>query len=202
MLDEFVDMGYGRLSMETVAKRAGVGKSALYRRWRSKHEMISAVVSEFGVSRAPEPDTGTLRGDLRESVQAGYDWLTHPRFARILPDLIAEGARDPEPAEDMRSSIGGPRRELARPLFERAVKRGELPADTDVELGLDLLAAPIYGRLVVRREPPDPQFLDGSSSTCSARSTPAPGTDYARSGSPATRSMRAPRRLRFSTKCG
>ncbi|MEW2507114.1 MULTISPECIES: TetR/AcrR family transcriptional regulator [unclassified Amycolatopsis] len=160
VLDELAEVGYGRLSMEAVAKRAGVGKSALYRRWRSKQEMISAVVSEFSVSRAPTPDTGSLRGDLRESMQAVYDWLTHPRFARILPDLIAEGARDPEPADDLRTRIGGPRRDAARPLFERAIKRGELPAGIDVELAMDLLAAPIYWRLVVRREPPGPDFLD------------------------------------------
>ncbi|WP_326565739.1 TetR/AcrR family transcriptional regulator [Amycolatopsis rhabdoformis] len=160
VLDELAAVGYGRLSMEAVAKRAGVGKSALYRRWRSKDEMISAVVAEFSVSQASAPDTGTLRGDLLELQRAVHAWLTHPRFARILPDLVAEGARNPDPAENLRSAIGGPRRDVAKRVFERAVTRGELPADADVELALDLLAGPMYWRLVVRREPSGPEFLE------------------------------------------
>ncbi|WP_239154459.1 TetR/AcrR family transcriptional regulator [Amycolatopsis sp. FDAARGOS 1241] len=160
VLDELAAVGYGRLAMEAVAKRAGVGKSALYRRWPSKDAMISAVVAEFSVSRATAPDTGSLRGDLIELQQAVHDRLTHPRFSRILPDLIAEGARNPGPAEEIRSAIGGPRREVARRLFDRALGRGELPAGTDVELALDLLAGPSYWRLVVRREPPGPEFVE------------------------------------------
>ncbi|MGW4486488.1 TetR-like C-terminal domain-containing protein [Amycolatopsis sp. NPDC004368] len=133
---------------------------ALYRRWRSKDEMISAVVAEFSVSRASAPDTGTLRGDLLEMQQAVQDWLTHPRFARILPDLVAEGARNPGPAENLRAAIGGPRRDIARSVFDRAIARGEVPAGADVELAMDLLAGPLYWRLIVRREPPGPEFLE------------------------------------------
>jgi AcrR family transcriptional regulator len=160
VLHELAEQGYGRLSMEAVAKRAGVGKSALYRRWPSKHEMITAVVAEFSVSRAVLEDTGSLRGDLRVTMRAVLEWLTHPLFSRILPDLVAEGARNPEMAESARTSIGGPRRELAEVMLRRAIDRGELPADTDVELALDTLAAPIYWRLVVRRAPAEPDYLD------------------------------------------
>src|SRR3954454_12051409 len=62
---ELAEQGYGRLSMEAVAKRAGVGKSALYRRWASKDHMIASVVTEFSVTRAADVNTGSLRGDLR-----------------------------------------------------------------------------------------------------------------------------------------
>ncbi|WP_328644658.1 TetR/AcrR family transcriptional regulator [Amycolatopsis sp. NBC_00348] len=160
VLHELAEQGYGRLSMEAVAKRAGVGKSALYRRWTSKHEMITAVVAEFSVSRAVLEDTGSLRGDLRVTLQAMIDWLTHPVFSRILPDLIAEGARNPEMAESARTSIGGPRRDRAEVMLRRAMDRGELPADLDVEMGMDVLGAPIYWRMVVRRAPVEPDYLD------------------------------------------
>ncbi|WP_326944129.1 TetR/AcrR family transcriptional regulator [Amycolatopsis sp. NBC_01307] len=160
VLHELAEQGYGRLSMEAVAKRAGVGKSALYRRWTSKHEMITAVVAEFSVSRAVLEDTGSLRGDLRVTLQAMIDWLTHPVFSRILPDLVAEGARNPEMAESARTSIGGPRRDRAEVMLRRALDRGELRADLDVEMAMDVLGAPIYWRMVVRRAPVEPDYLD------------------------------------------
>ncbi|MFC4607336.1 TetR-like C-terminal domain-containing protein [Streptomyces maoxianensis] len=106
------------------------------------------------------PDTGSLGGDLRASLDALMEWLTHPRFSRILPDLVAETARDPELGEFSKAMIGAPRREVAMEMFQRAIERGELPADTDLELALDLLAAPVYWRLIVRADGAGPDHLD------------------------------------------
>ncbi|MBB2501901.1 TetR/AcrR family transcriptional regulator [Amycolatopsis echigonensis] len=160
VLDELAEVGFGRLSMEAVAKRAGVGKSALYRRWPSKDEMIGAVVAEFSVARAVDPDTGSLRGDLRATLDALYEWITHPRFSRILPGLIAEASRNPEMAAFSREAIGGPRRAISRAVFTRAIERGEIPANTDVELAQDIGAGIIYWRLIVRGVPAGEGYLD------------------------------------------
>lgn len=160
VLDELAETGYGKLSMEAVARRAGVGKSALYRRWPSKQEMVMAVLGDFSLELATAPDTGALRGDLLGLLQALQDWLTHPRFSRILPDLAAEGVRNPEVAEAVRAAIGEPRRALGATVLQRAVDRGELPAGTDLEMALDLVAAPVYWRLSVRRAPAGPDYLE------------------------------------------
>jgi AcrR family transcriptional regulator len=160
VLHELAEQGYGRLSMEAVAKRAGVGKSALYRRWGSKDEMIAAVITEFSVTRAADVDTGSLRGDLRETMQALIGWLTHPLFSRILPDLIAEDMRNPERSRSTRESIGRSRREVGEVMLRRAIARGELPEDLDLEMALDVLAAPIYWRLVVRQAEAEPDYVD------------------------------------------
>jgi AcrR family transcriptional regulator len=160
VLDELADTGYGRLSMEAVARRAGVGKSALYRRWPSKQEMVMAVLADFSLELATAPDTGSLRDDLVGILRALMDWLTHPRFSRILPDLAAEGVRNPEVAEAVRTAIGEPRRAVGAAMLRRAVERGELPADTDLEMALDLIAAPVYWRLSVRQAPAEPGYLD------------------------------------------
>ncbi|ONI83377.1 TetR family transcriptional regulator [Saccharothrix sp. ALI-22-I] len=160
VLDELAEHGYARLSMEAVAKRAGVGKSALYRRWPSKQEMAISVISEFSVARTPAADTGSLRGDLRETVDALMAWLTHPRFSRILPDLVAEMGRNPELGDIVKTMIGEPRRERAAAVFQRAVERGELRADTDLEIALDLFAAAIYWRLTVRAAEAEPDYVD------------------------------------------
>lgn len=160
VLDELAAHGYGRLSMEAVARRAGVGKSALYRRWPAKRDMVVAVLSEFSVPRAETPDTGSLRGDLLATLRAVHDWLTHPRISTILPDLTAEAARNPDLAEAIRDTIGEPRRALGAATLRRAIERGELPAELDVELALDLIAAPIYWRASVRAVPVDLDYLD------------------------------------------
>ena len=159
VLDELAASGYGRLSMEAVAKRARVGKSALYRRWASKQDMVIAVISTFSLELAATPDTGSLRGDVAAMLASITNWLTHPRFSRILPDLVAESGRNTALAAAMRSSIGEPRRVLASQALHRAIERGELPRDTDVEMALDLLAAPVYWRLSVRRAAMEPGYL-------------------------------------------
>lgn len=160
VLDELAENGYGRLAMEAVAKRAGVGKSALYRRWPSKQDMVITVLSEFSVPLADVADTGSLRGDVVAIMHAIHGWLTHPRFALILPDLSAEAGRNPALADAVQAAIGEPRRALATAALRRAVERGELPADTDLELAVDLLAAPIYWRLSVRRAQVEPEYID------------------------------------------
>ncbi len=160
VLDEMADHGYARLSMEAVAKRAGVGKSALYRRWSSKQEMALAVLAAFSVEQSDIADTGSLRGDLREMLGGVANWLSHPQFSRILPDLVAEMARTPDLSELVEGMIGRPRRARGLVILERAIERGELDRDTDLELVLDVLAAPIYWRLTVRDGDMEPQYLD------------------------------------------
>ncbi|MEU6645340.1 TetR/AcrR family transcriptional regulator [Saccharomonospora sp. NPDC046836] len=160
VLAELVERGYARLSMEGVAKRAGAGKSALYRRWRTKQEMVLAVLAEVSVPMADVADTGTLRGDLRAMVSAVASWLTEPPFSRIIPDLVAEATRTSELAKAIATTIGEPRRALTRPKLERAMARGELPADTDLEMAQDLVAALIYWRMVVRQAPVEQDYLD------------------------------------------
>ncbi|WP_163508132.1 TetR/AcrR family transcriptional regulator [Fodinicola acaciae] len=158
--DELVEKGLARLSMEGVAARAGVGKSALYRRWPSKERMVLAVLADLVVPLAEVPDTGALYTDVRATVEAVTAWITHPKFGPILLDLAAEGTRNPALAAAVTEAIGGPRRERAFATLRRAIDRGELPADLDLELAADFLAAPMAWRIVVRRAPTGPSYLD------------------------------------------
>ncbi len=160
VFDELAEQGYARLSMEAVAKRAGVGKSALYRRWPSKQEMALSVIAEFSVGQAEMPNTGSLNSDLRQSLEAIAHWLSHPKFSRILADLVAEMGRNPELSDVVEGMIGQPRRDRGVVMLQRAIERGELDPKTDLELALDLLAAPIYWRLLVRDGQIEPGYLD------------------------------------------
>ncbi|MCU1683258.1 MAG: transcriptional regulator, TetR family [Amycolatopsis sp.] len=160
VIDELAGQGYGKLSMEAVARRAGVGKSALYRRWPSKQHMVIAAISAISVPLAEMPDTGSLRGDLDIALRGVLAWLSDPKFFRIMPDLIAETARNPDLAAATAHAIGEPRRARGEIMLRRAIERGELAADLDLELAMDLLAAPIHWRLIARHAELEPGYLD------------------------------------------
>ncbi|WP_199431457.1 TetR/AcrR family transcriptional regulator [Qaidamihabitans albus] len=160
VLAELVERGYARLSMEGVAKRAGTSKSALYRRWPTKQDMVLAVLADISVPMADIVETGDLRRDMRAAAESMAAWLGAEPYAKIIPDLIAEAHRTPALAEAISVSIAEPRRAYLRSLLERAIDRGELPADTDMELAQDIVAALIYWRMVVRQAPVEPHYLD------------------------------------------
>lgn len=160
VLDELAEKGYGRLSMDAVARRAGVGKSALYRRWASKQDMAIDVVSRLSVLLADVADTGSLRGDVRAVLEAIVQWLDEPRLGRIVPDLVAEAKRNEALADAMKRHIEAPRRDRADAVLARAVERGELTWDINRELVVDLFGAAIFWRLSVRRVPVSVAYLD------------------------------------------
>jgi AcrR family transcriptional regulator len=158
--EELAEVGYGRLSIDAVAKRAGVGKAAIYRRWRSKLDMTVELGSAVAVAAIDVPDTGTLRGDVRQYLANACLALAHPLARHIIPDLLAEATRNPALADALVPTVRTPRRAKAAILFRRAMERGELPADTDVEMCMDLLAGPLYWRLAVVHAPAGDDYLD------------------------------------------
>jgi AcrR family transcriptional regulator len=160
VFEELAVSGYGRLSIEAVARRAGVGKTAVYRRWRSKLPMVIDVVSEIASLGLILPDTGSLHNDLRMFVHVVARVLRHPLAAQIVPDLLAEAARNPEIAETLAGALNEAQRQSSAALVRKAVGRGELPPDTDPDLALDLIAGPLYWRLAVVRTPIGKDYLD------------------------------------------
>jgi AcrR family transcriptional regulator len=158
--EELAAVGYGRLSLEAVAKRAGAGKAAIYRRWPSKREMAVALLSRVAIAAIAPAGTGTLRGDLEHYLHDAVRALTHPLASRIMPDLMAEATRDPELAQELTASVRGPRRENATQILRAAIDRGEIPADVDLELSLDFLAGPLYWRLAVTNMPVEDDYVE------------------------------------------
>ena len=157
---ELAEVGYGRLSIDAVAKRAGVGKAAIYRRWRSKLDMTVALTSEVAVAAIDVPDTGSLRGDIRQYLDNACQAIAHPLARHIIPDLLAEATRNPALADALVPTLRTPRRAKAALLFQRAMKRGELAADSDLEMCMDFLGGPLYWRLAVVHTPTGADYLD------------------------------------------
>ncbi|MGH3033449.1 MAG: TetR/AcrR family transcriptional regulator [Gaiellaceae bacterium] len=149
LLDE---VGYGGLSMEAVATRAGVGKPTVYRRFRSKPELVFTYTIH-GLALPPTPDTGSLRGDLRALTQRIVDSLLRPGAAGALPGLLDDLARNSELAERFRASFVASERRLVREILERAVERGELARQPDVDLVHALLLGPVFSWIFLSRNP-------------------------------------------------
>jgi AcrR family transcriptional regulator len=159
VMDELAAVGYGRLSIEAVARRANVGKTAIYRRWSNKLEMVLEIVSSVAGQRLPLPDTGSLRGDLEILLQILTRALEHRLASQIIPDLLAEAARNPQIAQTLQAALRGTQHEVGVQLVGRAVERGEMPAGTDPDAAVDLILGPLYWRLAVARTPVTEEYL-------------------------------------------
>ncbi|WP_091645406.1 TetR/AcrR family transcriptional regulator [Micromonospora pallida] len=153
VMQELAAVGYGRLSIEAVARRAGVGKTAIYRRWSSKLELVLEIVSAVAGKSLPLPDTGDLRGDLEMLFMIMARALRHPLAAQIIPDLLAEAARNPQIAQTLQAALRANQRDIAGQVLGRAIDRGELSPDTDLDIAVDLIVGPLYWRLAVSRTP-------------------------------------------------
>ena len=157
---EWARVGYAALSIEAVAKRAGVGKAAVYRRWPSKLAMASELLLKVGVGLAPLSDTGSLEGDVRAFLAAAHKALRRPLVSRILPDLHAEMRRSAPLARAIRENLQVERRARGEAVLRRAIDRGEIPASIDIDLALDLLGGLVYWRLIVTGMDTPPRYLD------------------------------------------
>ena len=161
VFEELAAVGYARMSIEGIARRAGVGKTAVYRRWKSKLHLVLDVVSALAVMGLPTPDTGSLEGDLRLLYEVTSRALRHPVASQIIPDLQAEAARNPEIAEAMQKTLREGQEGVALKILVAAERRGEIRAGFDEELALDLISGPLYWRSVVIRSPKLPKgYLD------------------------------------------
>jgi AcrR family transcriptional regulator len=148
-LQVLIDQGYAQMSMERVAERAGVGKATIYRRWKNKSELVAEALSNLRTEQAP-PDEGSLRADVLELSKRQLGVMrAQPRFPRLGPRLLAESADDPELHGIVRGNLLDPIRSLIAELLERAIKRGEVRKDIDVERVVDLLHGPIIYRFLM-----------------------------------------------------
>jgi AcrR family transcriptional regulator len=145
-------VGYGALSIEGVAARAGVGKPAIYRRYRSKAELVFATaIHPLELGRAP--DTGSLEGDLVALIQAIVDVFRRPAAARAVPGLIEDVSHDPELARRFRDRFVEPERQWVGEILDRAVERGELGVRPDPDLVHALLLGPVFSWIFLARNP-------------------------------------------------
>ncbi|MCX5199661.1 TetR/AcrR family transcriptional regulator [Streptomyces sp. NBC_00249] len=160
VLAELAAVGFSRMSIEGVARRAGVGKTAVYRRWKSKLHLVLDLIGAFAADGLPVPSTGSLYGDVRALLEVMSHVLRHPVASAVIPDLLVEAARNPEIAEAVRGALLDGQRRMAEGIVAEAVTRGELPPGLDPSKALDLALGPLYWRQVIIEDPVPPAYLD------------------------------------------
>ena len=151
--------GITAVTMEAVAAKARVGKPTLYREWPNAQALAMAAFLE--TTRAQKPRTGKTRplDALREQLRAIARGFS-TRSGRNTAMMIAAAQHDSELAKVFRNRFIMARREEGRTLLTRAIAAGALRADTDTDLALDLIYAPLYFRLLIGHGPLDAAFTD------------------------------------------
>jgi len=146
-LELVVESGLHGTSIEGIAARAGVGKTTIYRRWKTKEELFTEALRTV-VLPLPDPDTGSLRGDVL--AVAAFNLGNVPRNAALLmPRLMVEAADDPELLAVMREVLVDPRRRVFKVILGRAVERGELREDLDLDDATDILIGPLIYEILI-----------------------------------------------------
>jgi AcrR family transcriptional regulator len=156
--DELAEGGHDKLTMDRVAARAGVGKAALYRRWRSKEQMIAELVAALGHDEdTPAPDLGNLHDDLyallTDTIAVGQD----PLIRQVMAYAIAMARSSPDLVQAIRR-VPGPSSEAGQVILQRAIDRGELAPDTDLQIALDIITGPMWMRVIIAGETLDPDY--------------------------------------------
>jgi AcrR family transcriptional regulator len=148
-VDLLADEGFGGVTMEGVAARAGVGKATVYRRWPCKSALVVDAVTACRESATQPPDTGSARQDLLAFVRGFMHHLRTSDAARVMPALVAELAHSPELAQAFREGFVQPRRAKVLEAVRRGVERGEVRAGIDAELVADGVVAVLLHRFLV-----------------------------------------------------
>jgi AcrR family transcriptional regulator len=150
--------GFTGVSIEAVASRSGAAKTTIYRHWPSREALL---IEAFGIcSEAPypSPDTGSLREDLLVVLAGLALKLNEGGWCSALSSLADAASRDPE-LERLHISTLGVRRRPLTDILDRAVARGDLPADLNIEDAVALLTGPLFYRAMLARQKVDDDFV-------------------------------------------
>lgn len=145
------ESGYGGLTVDAVAARAGVGKPAIYRRFGSKAELAFAAVNVETADSEPLPDTGSLRGDLLELAQRAA--LRHRQADEVILPVLTEAMTDPQLSTHLQAVFVTSEHTYYAEILERACRRGELTGPLDPAIAHLLLAGPLFAALFVHHQP-------------------------------------------------
>ncbi|WP_328495515.1 TetR/AcrR family transcriptional regulator [Streptomyces sp. NBC_00414] len=145
--DVLAEQGFAHLDLADVARRAGVGKTTVYRRWGSVTGLVADLLGEMAEESLPRSDTGSVLGDLRANAALVCRTLADPRQGALFRAVIAAAACDARTAEALRTFYDVRVAEWA-PCVEQGVARGELPVGTDAGEVVRAVSAPLYYALL------------------------------------------------------
>ncbi|MBT0566377.1 TetR/AcrR family transcriptional regulator [Williamsia sp. CHRR-6] len=157
-VNELLNAGFDGVTIASVAESAGVHVTSVYRRWKTKEQLITdAVLTQLDPTNVAIPDTGDLRGDLLLLAGNLRDAVDSPQSRALL--RIAALPLEVDRLEEARQRILDGRTRAALAVVERAIERGEVADDVDAAVALDALYAPILARMLIRRDQVDESYL-------------------------------------------
>jgi AcrR family transcriptional regulator len=147
------------LTMEAVAKRAGVGKPTLYKWWPTKVALIMAMFGERLGDSLELPNAGSVEAGLRARMKSIVGKFNGP-MGKVMANLVAEGQSDPSVLTELFEEHIRPRRDAAIEAIKRAVTSGEFSKSVEPEVLIDALYGPLYQRLLLKHAPLNEAFAE------------------------------------------
>ena len=144
--DLLVERGFGGVTIEGIAARAGVAKQTIYRWWPSKVDVLLDTLVDDASRQLAVPDTGSAVGDTRRYLRALARFLTKEPAGKVLLALIGEAQHDTAMARTFHQRYLDPQRRQEREMLNRGITAGQLSQALDVDAALDALCGPIVYR--------------------------------------------------------
>jgi AcrR family transcriptional regulator len=160
-VDVLAETGYEVMTIDMVAARAKAGKATVYRRWASKADLVIdavACMKSGDIDLDTLPDTGTLRGDLVAMIKP-HRIEDGERKLRVMAGVMSMLATEPGLSDAVNDAIVEPRASVNRLFMRRAIERGEIAADCDVDTLALITPSMVSYRVLMQRKPVDRAFL-------------------------------------------
>jgi AcrR family transcriptional regulator len=155
-LELIAEGGVHALRVDDVARHAGVGKASIYRRYRSKDQLVTEAVGALVDEEIAIPDSDSTEQDLLVLMREAVAFYRGGSLAaKLMPSIVDGMSRNEELAAIARDRFLTRRRAALRVVFERGIERGDLRRDLDIEFALDILAGPLFYRLLITGGPID-----------------------------------------------
>jgi AcrR family transcriptional regulator len=158
-IDLVLELGFRAVSIESIAAKAGVAKTTIYRRWPNKAAVVmDAFMLRFGSGTqfpTAKKVTDSIRLQMRTMARA-----FRSKDGAVVKALLAEAQFDAELATAFRERWTLPRRKMALAVFQKGIRHGELRSDIDLEATIDLLYSPMYYRLQMGTGPLSDAYID------------------------------------------
>lgn len=173
-MDLLAEEGFGAMAIETIAARAGVAKTTVYRHWPDRTALLVDAVKQLAACEEL-PRTGDARSDLVKAMIDLNDRFHMTRYGKSLPAIIAAAEHDPDLAAALNQHASERRRMLTQRLLE-GVRKGDLPAGIDPErVQAMLVGAVMHRRIFVRRPYRPAEIVKLVDSVLTAAAVAAPG---------------------------
>lgn len=153
------DVGLRAMTTEQIASRSGASKATIYKWWPNKYAVAAEAFLSVLPVEAADPDTGSAYDDFRLILRGLAGFYAGPN-GRVIAEMVSESSHDPSVAAEWREKVLGARRVLLRAIWDRGVARGELRAEVDPDIAIDLITGPALYRLVAGHGPLNDQVAD------------------------------------------